>query len=107
MAILLSQHIGAPCSALVAKRDKVQAGQMIGEADAFVSAPVHSPINGTVKDVSLQSHPVVGRVMAVIIDADPEDSAQKQPCAAQFDDGFDVSKYSAEQICEAVLQAGI
>jgi electron transport complex protein RnfC len=107
VAILLSQHIGAPCDALVAKRDKVQAGQMIGEADAFVSAPVHSPINGTVKDVSLQSHPVMGRVMAVIIDADPDSPSQKQPCAVQFDGDFDVSNYSAEQICEAVLQAGI
>ncbi|MHC4722516.1 MAG: hypothetical protein ACYS6I_07380 [Planctomycetota bacterium] len=32
VAVLLSQHIGAGCSALVAKRDKVQAGQMIGDA---------------------------------------------------------------------------
>jgi electron transport complex protein RnfC len=107
VAVLLSQHIGAGCSALVAKRDKVQAGQMIGDADAFVSAPVHSPINGTVKDVSLQSHPVVGRALAVIIDADPEGQTQKRPCAERFDGGFDVSKYSARQICEAVRQAGI
>jgi electron transport complex protein RnfC len=107
VAVLLSQHIGAGCKPLVAKKDKVEAGQMIGDADAFVSAPVHSPINGTVKDVCLQSHPVVGRVMAVIIDADPEGQAQKRPCAERFDGGFDVSKYSARQICEAVRQAGI
>ena len=49
VSILLSQHIGAPCQPLVAKRDAVTAGQMIGKSDAFVSAPIHSPVNGTVK----------------------------------------------------------
>jgi electron transport complex protein RnfC len=107
VAVLLSQHIGAGCRAVVAKKDKVEAGQMVGDIDAFVSAPVHSPVSGTVKDIALQSHPVVGRAMAVIIDTDPEDASKKKPCAERFDGGFDVSGYSAEKICEAVRQAGI
>jgi electron transport complex protein RnfC len=107
VAVLLSQHIGAGCKPLVAKKDKVEAGQMVGDTDAFVSAPVHSPVNGTVKDIALQSHPVLGRAMAVIIDADPDGAAQKKPCAAQFGADFDVSAYSAEKVCEAVRQAGI
>ncbi len=107
VAVLLSQHIGAGCRPTVAKKDKVEAGQAVGDTEAFVSAPVHSPVNGTVKEIALQSHPVVGRVMAVIIDADPEGAAQKRPCAERFDGGFDVSKYSARQICDAVRQAGI
>ena len=70
--VLLSQHIGVPCKPLVAKRDKVTIGQKIGDTEAFVSSPVHSPVNGTVKDIALASHPVIGRCQAVIIDVDPE-----------------------------------
>lgn len=107
VAIMLSQHIGAVCNPLVKKGDTVQAGQKIGESDAFVSAPVHSPINGTVKEVVLQSHPVLGRVLAVIIDADPENNAPKNIPSGKFTDDFDESSYAAEQICNAISQAGI
>jgi len=107
VAVLLSQHIGAGCKPQVSKKDKVKAGQVVGDTDAFVSAPVHSPVSGTVKEITLQSHPVVGRVMAVVIDTDMEDTSEKRPCAAQFDADFDASPYSAEQICDAVRQAGI
>jgi electron transport complex protein RnfC len=106
VAIMLSQHIGAPCQPTVEKKQQVQAGQLIGDCDAFVSAPVHSPVNGTVKEIALQSHAVLGRSMAVIIDADPDNNPTKQPCT-KFKDAFDHSKYSAQQICDTVRQAGI
>ena len=107
VAVLLSQHIGAVCRPLVAKKDKVKAGQMIGDMDAFVSAPVHSPISGTVKDIALQSHPVIGREMAVIIESETDGGTGKIPGNDRFGSDFDESKYSAEQICDAVRQAGI
>lgn len=106
VTIMLSQHIGAPCEPLVKKADPVEAGQKIGDSDAFVSAPVHSPINGKVKEIALQPHAVLGRSLAVIIEADAESNRPKQPCGA-FNNGFDISKYSVEQICDAVRQAGI
>jgi len=80
---------------------------MIGDTDAFVSAPVHTPVSGTVKDIALQSHPVVGREMAIIINTDEDVDSQKQPCNERFSSDFDESNYSAEQICDAVRQAGI
>ena len=46
--IPLQQHIGAPGQALVSVGDKVKAGQKIGESSAFVSAPVHASLDGTV-----------------------------------------------------------
>ncbi len=106
VAIMLSQHIGAPCRPTVEKKQQVQADQLIGDCDAFVSAPVHSPVNGTVKEIALQSHAVLGRSMAVIIDADPDNNPTKLPCS-EFKDGFDENNYSAEQICDAVREAGI
>ncbi len=107
MAVLLGQHIGAPCKPLVSKKDKVQIGQKIGDADAFVSAPVHSPVDGTVNDIALQSHPVTGRQMAVIINTDAETDNHKTPLGDRFDGDFDDSQYSSERICQAIRDAGI
>lgn len=49
--ICMSQSIGAPCKPLVKKGDYVKVGQRIGDTDAFVSAPVHSSVSGTVTDI--------------------------------------------------------
>ena len=107
VAILLGQHIGAPCKPTVAKRDTVTAGQIIGDNDAFVSAPIHSSVTGVVKDIALQSHPVLGRQMAVIINTDTETDEPKQPVSGQFTADFDENIYSVEQICDAIRDAGI
>ena len=107
LSILLGQHIGAPCKPLVAKRDKVAAGRVIGDADAFVSAPVHSPVDGTVKDVALASHPVLGRAMAITIETDPESENHKQPCPEKFDKDFDATQWTQGEIRDAIRQGGI
>ena len=49
--ISMSQHIGAPCKPLVQKGDEVKVGQLLGDTDAFVSAPIHSSVSGTVKSI--------------------------------------------------------
>lgn len=49
--IPLVQHIGAPAKAVVAVGDKVKVGQLLAEAGGFVSAPVHSPVSGTVTKI--------------------------------------------------------
>jgi len=107
VAIMLGQHIGAVCEPVVQKNDEVQAGQKIGDIDAFVSAPVHSPVNGKVKEIALQGHAVLGRSPAVIIEANAENNPPKQPSCDKFTGDFDESRYSAEQICDTVRQAGI
>jgi len=105
VAIMLSQHTGAICQPLVRKGNMVQAGQKIGDSDAFVSAPVHSPITGKVKEIALQSHPVLGRCPAIIIDAYTYSPTRRS--YFKLKDDFDENSYSAEQICNAVRQAGI
>ena len=49
--IPLSQHIGAPASAVVSKGDKVKAGSLIGKSTGFISANIHSSVSGTVSKV--------------------------------------------------------
>ncbi len=107
VTIMLSQHIGAICQPTVNKGDIVKAGQMVGNSDAFVSAPVHSPVNGKVKEISLQSHMVLGRSPAVVIEAESENNPPKEQCCDKFTSDVDEIKYSAEQICSAVREAGI
>ena len=51
MVFPLSQHIGKPAKAVVKKGDEVLAGQVIAEADGFVSACVVSSCSGKVKAV--------------------------------------------------------
>ncbi len=105
VAVMLSQHIGAVCQPLVRKGNMVQAGQKIGESDAYVSAPVHSPITGKVKDIALRPHAVQGRSEAIIIEALEHNPTKRSQFILQ--DDFDATKYSAEQICDAVRQAGL
>ncbi len=105
LALLLSQHIGAPCQPSVKKADIVQAGQRIGECQAFVCAPVHAPVAGKVKELTLCSHPVLGRSPAISIEADP-DTPPKLP-SFKLPETFDPGKYSPEQICNAVREAGL
>ena len=49
--IPLSQHIGAPAECLVKKGDTVEEGQLIGQSGGFVSANIHSPVPGEVKEI--------------------------------------------------------
>jgi electron transport complex protein RnfC len=105
LAIFLSQHIGAPAQPAVKKADVVQAGQKVGTAQAFVSAPVHSPVAGKVKDIALQSHAVLGRSLAVTIEAQSE--TPPSPPVFQRPEKFDPTAYTPEQICHSVREAGI
>ncbi len=49
--ISMSQHLGAPAEPIVAVGDKVKVGQLIANANGFISAPVHSSVSGTVKAI--------------------------------------------------------
>lgn len=52
LTIILSQSIGAPSQAEVKPGDKVLAGQQIAKPGSYVSAALHSPVNGVVKKIT-------------------------------------------------------
>lgn len=68
--ISMSQHIGAPCKPLVQKEDYVKVGQLIGDTDAFVSAPIHSSVSGTVTGIEEQRSATGGMDTLVVIETD-------------------------------------
>ncbi len=72
LVVPMSQHLGAPCRPTVEKGELVQRGQVIGDVDAMVSAPVHSPVNGEVVAVGKVLTAGGMRVDAVTIAPDPE-----------------------------------
>ena len=51
VCIPMSMHIGKPAKAIGKKGDDVTVGQLIGEADGFVSSNIHSSVSGKVKAV--------------------------------------------------------
>ncbi len=48
VVLSMQQHIGAPCTPTVKVGDYVFAGQVIGDSESFISAPIHASVSGTV-----------------------------------------------------------
>lgn len=51
LIIPMSQHLGKPAQCLVNSGDNVNEGMLIGKADGFISANIHSPVSGTVVEI--------------------------------------------------------
>lgn len=90
VTIMLQQHIGAPCSALVKVGDEVLVGQKIGDSESFVSAPVHSTVSGKVKKIMDVLHPNGSKSSGIIIENDglynEVDMTPKDPYTMSKDD---------------------
>ena len=71
--IPLAQHIGAPANAVVQKGDKVKVGQLIGEANGFVSANIHSSVSGTVSKIDVAPDVSGFKKPAVFIDVEGDE----------------------------------
>lgn len=97
----MSQHIGAPCKPTVAPGDRVLVGQVIGEPQGFVSAPVVSSVSGTVKAVA-PVMTIAGTVCpAVTVDSDGlYEEAPLSPCG-------DIESLDPATIRDVIKNTGI
>ena len=66
----INQHIGKPAKPVVKKGDAVLAGQIIAEADGFVSASIISSCSGTVKALEERYTVTGARAMCIVIEND-------------------------------------
>lgn len=98
----MSQHIGAPCEPVVAKGDRVLVGQKIGEAKGFVSAPIHSSVSGTVKNIAPMLMANGSKVMSVIIENDGLFEKHESIKSRE-----DYSNLTKEELTKIVQDAGI
>ncbi|MCK4851675.1 MAG: hypothetical protein KAS86_01045, partial [Candidatus Omnitrophica bacterium] len=99
-SIPLSQYIGAPCEPLVKKGDYVEEGQVLGKSSSYISSPVHSPICGTVLEISRQTHPTLGQCLSVVVERDREKAPRDY--SEQAVDGL-----SPAELIRRVRDAGI
>ena len=73
VTILMSQHIGASCVPTVKVGDEVTKGQVIGDTESFVAAPIHASVSGKVTKVDSVLTSSGAMVPAVMIASDGED----------------------------------
>lgn len=71
----LHQHIGAPAEPLVKVGDAVLKGQMLAEANGFVSVPLHAPTSGTISAIEPRQVPHASGLeeLCIVIDSDGKD----------------------------------
>ena len=72
----LSQHLGAPSKLIVKAGDIIFRGQLLAEAGGYVSANLHSPVDGKVVAIGPRRHPRGELSTCIEIDADPFSSQQ-------------------------------
>ncbi len=101
--IFLSQHTGKRAKPSVKVGDKVKVGQQIGEADGFVSVPIHSSISGKVISIEERIHPALKRKEpAIIIKNDRENQLD-----SSIQPRKDFESLSRENLLEIIKEKGI
>ena len=86
IVIPMVQHIGAPCTPLVAVGDSVLRGQKVGDGDGLC-VPVHASVSGTVVAVEPRPHTNGNMVMSVVIENDFRDTPiPVTPCTTPLED---------------------
>ena len=78
VAISLLQHMGGPDKPLVKIGDAVKVGQLIADSDAFLSAPIHSSVSGTVKAFEDYITPIGHRTQYIVIETDGEQTVSEE-----------------------------
>ena len=88
VVIPMSMHIGRPARVVVKRGDEVKVGTLIGEAEGFISAPVHSSVSGKVLKIDEITMSNGASVQAVVIETDglqETDESIKPPELSDFD----------------------
>lgn len=102
LVMLLAQHAGRPAKSIVREGQEVLRGELIAEADGFVSAPIHSPAAGIVKALTRALDFNGKMAEAIIIEPHPG-SAQE----VEIEAPIDTEPLSAEAIIAAVRNMGM
>ena len=102
VVIPLSMHAGAPANPVVQVGDTVKVGQKIGEPAAFISAPVHSSVSGTVTAIEERGHATRGTCLSVVIKSDGKNTLDESGKPHKS-----LEELTPDEIVEIVKEAGI
>ena len=88
--ISMVQHIGAPCQPTVSAGDLVKVGQVIGDSEAFVSAPIHTGVSGKVVSIenSMSSVGIWDPIVTISVDKNQETAEGIVPPEVTDKDSF-------------------
>jgi electron transport complex protein RnfC len=102
LIVPLHQSIGGMPRPVVQAGDKVLKGQLIGQADGWISAAVHAPTSGTVLEVAshVQPHPSGLDALCVVIEPDGKDEWIERTT-------LDYKAMTPEQVREHLQQSGV
>ncbi len=98
--IPLSQHSGKDAIPLVKKNDKVKIGTLIAKEDGFISAPIHSPICGSISSINKIFLFSGIQKASIVIKKDTSEENDFLP-------KLDFNTVTSDEIIERVKQAGI
>jgi len=101
MVYPVSQHIGAPATPVVAKGDRVLRGQLIAEANGFVSSNIYSSVSGTVKAIEPRRVVTGDLIESIVITSDNRFEE------VEYSYVDDVSTLTKDEIIERIKLAGI
>ncbi len=73
VVIPLQQHTGKEAKPVVKKGDYVKTGQLIAEADGFISANIHSPVSGKVSKIDYEPDITGYKKMAITIETEGDE----------------------------------
>lgn len=97
-----AQHIGAPSKIVVKEGQEVVRGQLLAEADGYVSVPMHAPVSGTIRKIT-NVPTISGKMVTGIYLESFLSSTQEVPEGIPLD----LESASADDILSAIQSAGI
>jgi len=103
LAVSLSQHLGKPAKAIVKKGQAVKKGQLIAEADGFISANIHAPSSGKVSAIKSYPQPNGQYAETVMIATD----GKEEWLEGVNVEPIDWKKLSKQEILDRIKSAGI
>jgi len=102
LVLPLRQHAGKPAKLCVKVGDHVERGDTLGDADGFMSVPIHASAAGTVVDVDWWPHPDGSMAQAVRLKVDRYAPQVARP---RLVPRWEVLR--PEQVVQAVQRAGV
>jgi len=104
VVIPLAHYIGTPSEAVVKKGDTVKVGQLIGKANGFISANVHSSVSGKVNKIDVQLDASGYKRPAVFIDVEGDEWLETIDRSAELKRECTLTK---QEIISKIQDAGI
>ena len=109
LVLPLHQHIGAPAVPLVQAGDKVLKGQLIADADGFVSVPLHAPTSGHIAAIEPRPVPHASGLeeTCIVIEPDGNDEWTEHTGLRQALSVDHLEDITPQQLTDHIRRCGI